>query len=260
MIKFIVPVHNQAVFNNYTAVSIKQYNLPTCVIQDNLKIHQTIFQKYNKGIKALQSNENAKINYDDIIVFMHEDVKILDPCLVEKLSTTFVKKPDIGLIGIVGTDILYDHCVWHLDSDRCFNKNTEHLYGHLIQENNGEQFHSVFGNNIGFFDKICMVDGFFMAVRGSLINDGLMFDEKSYSGYDFYDADLCMQVLQMGYKIGIIDILTQHRSSGSGINKPEWMVAKHVFQQKWKHVGFPITQISFSSCIKKKSDITVIEI
>ena len=84
MVKFVVSVGNNAVFNNYIGPCLKQLNAPTCIVQNNDSVVESIFQKYNKGIDALQRTNGAQIANEDVICFIHEDVKIIDPYFMAK--------------------------------------------------------------------------------------------------------------------------------------------------------------------------------
>jgi hypothetical protein len=90
-----------------------------------------------------------------------------------------------------------------------------------------------------------MVDGLFFAIRGSLLLDGLRFDDKTFDGFDFYDADICFQVLSRGYKVACIDTMVCHKSIGEIINKDGWTKNKDKLINKWSWGTFPINSKSF---------------
>jgi GT2 family glycosyltransferase len=266
-VKIVVALHNDTNYNNFLGVTISRLNIPSCIVRDEIGIQESLFQKYNKGIAAFR-NSSMNIDDEDVICFMHEDCKVEDPNFIEKLLTVFQMKKDIGLLGVVGSSVLHEHCLWHCNEEKAFEMANNKLCGHLLQvQEGGNETHNVFGNQIGFYDNLCVVDGFFLAIRGKLLNDGMIFDDKTFCGYDFYDLDICLEVLKRGYKVGIADILLKHKSGGESINKPTWQVSKFVFIEKWKKEGktFPITIDQFKmedhyTLPKINSEITLIEI
>jgi len=246
-IKVIIPRHDEAVYNSYAGPSIRKQPVLICDIQDKPGIEFRMADKYNYGVQALIAQH--QLNEKDIVVFMHEDVKVLDPLFTHKLEYIFEQKPEIGLVGCCGATLLTEAGGWHLTDN-------ENLRGHLLQEFQGKVNHNVFGNNVGFFDDLCVVDGFCMAARAKLFTqEGIKFD-REVGTVDFYDLDICLQILEKGYKIGIIDMLLQHKSEGGGILAEQWKVSRELFIAKWKQKGksFPITLEQF-----KLKDFTVKE-
>lgn len=237
MIRFIIAKHNQKVLDDYILSSIKELELDCTyhLIDGN----ENIFQKYNEGINRIKIIYN-EIKDDDLICFVHEDVLILDKNFKEKLEYVFSTKKDIGLVGVVGAKELSDNCAWWLNQE-------DKLLGHVIQENNDKKYHLVKGG-IGFSDKMVAVDGLFFAIRGELLNKGLRFDE-TFNSFHFYDVSICFQVLQMGYKIGCVDILLQHKSPGMFFLSKEWIDSKNKFIHIVKENGyeFPLNYEKFQN-------------
>lgn len=248
MIKFIVAKHDDKIFNSYIFPSMKKINSQLIQLTDDPgKPQDSIFIKYNIGIQGLT---NVGYKEDDILVFVHEDVKILDQYFAEKLEMIFKDRSDIGLIGVAGTDEYTENGGW-------WQSPQDKLHGHIFQEkNNGKIDHMVW-NNIGYFDNVVTVDGCLFAIRGKLFKDGLRFDHQTYNNFDFYDVDICLSVLEMGYKVSVADILIQHKSMGMGSTKDSWKIDRDKCINKWKNKGktFPITVNQFN--IKEMGIINV---
>jgi hypothetical protein len=254
MYKQIVARHNEAIFNSYLKPSIESFGLMSCDVHDGSS-GESLCKKYNAGINAFREKKEVGIKDEDIIGFIHEDVRILDGDFLKKLSYVFQSKPDVGMVGLCGTSLLDHSCMWWNSKD--------HLRGHLIQEDqSGNAFHHSFGN-IGYYDDLVVVDGFFFAIRGELFNKGLKFDE-TYPNFDFYDLDICFSVLEMGYKISVIDLLLQHKSVGGGVKDQRWSDNRKRFLDKYIGVGkkdFPITRDSFVfSIVMENEDIELFEV
>jgi GT2 family glycosyltransferase len=145
----------------------------------------------------------------DILVFVHEDVFFLEPGWGSVLEKKFSADPQVGLVGVVGTQYLFRNSASWAAAGRPF------IRGHLVNEfhDTGEYFMTVFS-----WDKndaaVVAVDGLFFAIRRDLFNR-IRFDETTFDKYHFYDLDICMQVRAAHYRCIVTwDIFVKHLSSG----------------------------------------------
>jgi GT2 family glycosyltransferase len=254
--KFVIPRMNDITFEKFANPSLKKLSTNAQVLQvfdkDKSK-PENIFQKYNAGIEAASK---GGLNDDDIIVFMHEDVGIVDQLFIEKIQLVFSEKKDVGILGIAGAIEVTDKGGWWMTTP-------DKMRGHLIQgkpeSTTGEGFHLQKGA-IGYFDDLVAIDGCIMVTTGKILKEGLSFDDKTYTDSDFYDIDFCMQVLEKGYKIAVADILIFHQSSGMGVFNEPWKQAKEKFFKKWEEKGLklPFTPDQFK--LKQFEDSEIVEI
>ncbi len=233
MIKLVVARGPNDKFEDYLEPSLKNFPDIDWVQVENGE-NDSIFKKYNRGVNHLKPEDN------DIVVFCHADVKILDSNFCKKLQLIFDKKKDIGVLGLIGTVEFPLAGGWWI-GDHSLHR------GHLIQGMPGSDgkktYHMV--RKIGYFDDLISVDGFCFCVRGSVVKQN-PFDEITYpNAYHFYDIDYCISVLEMGYKIAVADILMEHSSEGP---MPEsWYTNKIRFIEKMtgKGYSFPLTNSQF---------------
>lgn len=241
MIKFVIARYEKDGFDEFFSKSMfKQNHEVVHITNEHLidnGIPNGIFEKYNLGAKYYI---DKGLDDNDIVVFCHADVKILDEAFEEKLEYAF-SRLNISVAGVIGATELHETGGWWL-SDQSLHR------GHLIQWTNAtESYHMT--RAIGNFQNMTVVDGLFMAVRGSLVKN-LGFDSINFVGsYDFYDYDYCLEALRKGSDIAVLDILVEHHSNGSGIYKDSWEKNKQIFLEKWKNLGysFPIRRDSFAS-------------
>ena len=243
MVNILIPRHNNEVFNTFLEPSLKKFGMGK-VFQMGTEpgaISKNIFSKYNDGIEAMLQ---TGLGDDDIVCFVHEDVGIVDNNFQQKLEMVFSEKKDVGLIGIAGTMEFTDNGGWWMN-------HPSKLRGHLIQGKENapinEGFHLVKGP-VGYYDDCVAVDGCFMVTKGKIIKEGLRFDNVTFNeGNDFYDIDLGFQVLEMGYKVAVVDILMYHKSSGMGSMAEPWKLNKEKLIKKWTDKGhkFPIVKSDF---------------
>lgn len=228
-IKFVVARYENDSYEGFLSETLKNYDHE--FVWNNEA--NSIFEKYNIGVSRLVEKGLA---VDDIVCFCHADVKILDEDFEEKVLYAFEKVPMLGVAGVIGATELHETCGWWL-SDQSLHR------GHLMQwvdEKAENKYHMI--RKPGNFTDCCVVDGLCMFVMGHIAQN-LKFDQNTFpNSYDFYDYDYCLSVLGHGYKVAVLDILTEHKSAGNGVLKDSWRVNKEIFLNKWKSVGvnFPV--------------------
>jgi GT2 family glycosyltransferase len=162
------------------------------------------------GICAAYNNGVDKAS-GDILVFVHEDVFFLEPGWGSMLELKFVANPELGLVGVAGTQYLSATSASWAVAGQPF------IRGRVVSElhDSNEFFMTVFS-----WDRsdasVVAVDGLFFAIRRTLF-DRIRFDEKTFDNYHFYDLDICMQVRAAGFRCMVTwDIFVKHLSAGSG--------------------------------------------
>ena len=86
--------------------------------------------------------------------------------------------------------------------------------------------------------EVVAVDGFCFFMRKDLF-EHVSFDEKTFKGFHLYDMDICMQVIDAGYKVCVFrDVLTEHcwsenkqfTKQGGGL----FSLNLKLFSEKWQ--------------------------
>lgn len=199
---------------------------------------------YIKGTRSIFSKYSLALKYvikhgSDIVVFMHDDVTILDPLFEKKLKLVFNKFPSVAIAGVIGTKVLTDAGGWWI----C-NRPAE-TFGHIMQGHpDGSEHHMI--DSIGFCKDMISIDGCLFAVRAELLLSGTLKFDHRYDGYHFYDADMCVQAKALGYDVAVADILIKHESEGE-LDKT-WFSNRETFINKWTKAGltFPLKHDSFT--------------
>lgn len=185
------------------------------IIIDNSKNIYSIFSAYNEGVRRSKG---------DILCFMHEDIIYHADDWGIKIEKYF-EDITIGLIGVCGSHFLSRAPIgwWKMAPF------TSYSY---IQNGTESQEISLFKGDDDLIDAV-VCDGLCLFIRSSLF-DKICFDEKNYDGFHFYDMDICMQVIQKGYRVCILkEILLEHFSTGN-MNK-KWNDNLCVFYKKWNY-------------------------
>ena len=232
MIYFITPLTDDKNFDKFLGPSLKKlknsdYHLTRVYGK------QDIFQKYNQGLNELK----PRLKSDDVVVFLHEDITILDEFFIKKIQMYFQHKTKVGIAGVIGTTKYSEHGGWWM-VDR-----TVHGRGSIMQGHPGGAPHMMTDRK-GNFDDLVSVDGCILFMKSDLAKR-FQFENTAIDGFHFYDSDSCFKALRMGFDVGTIDVLVQHESEGP---MPEsWNTNKDKFIKKWSDLGFkfPITKEQF---------------
>lgn len=160
------------------------------VVIDNSKSTYNIFSAYNEGIIRSKG---------DVLCFMHDDLRFRTENWGRKVETYISNSQNIGVVGVIGSYCLTkDCCYWDMM--------TPYVTGRVPVGNNKDK-EAVYNGNY-YFDEHCSaevvaVDGMWFCVPKTIFSK-IAFDEKTFSGYHFYDMDICMQALHAGYKNVVI--------------------------------------------------------
>lgn len=167
---------------------------------DNSHGQYNIFQAYNEGVR--QAN-------GDILCFMHDDVFFLGKDWGKTVEHVF-NDETIGALGVDGGHYMPDcPCSWTSCYTTSFHTWRDDKDG-VCREYSNKEF-----SNGHRLVEVASIDGLWMCIRRSLF-DSIHFDDKTFSGFHCYDSDICMQILNAGYRIKVtydIDII--HNSDGT---------------------------------------------
>jgi len=149
-------------------------------------------------------NRGSEQSRGDIVVFSHDDIRIVSPDFAAKL---FASLERCDIVGVAGTTRL-----------RCAEWNRSgwpHLAGQVMHLQPGIGWVvSVYGLHDRLVAGAQALDGLFFAVRREVLGR-LQFDEATFDGWHFYDADFTYSAFQAGLRLGIrTDLLLRHDSRG----------------------------------------------
>ena len=172
-------------------------------------------------------NELTRKYGGDINVYLHQDVYIINRNFIYDIERIFDSDNNIGLIGMVGYKYMTDIAVMWKSHYRC---GEVPLYGAAGEyEESDINAYRYDLEKDGVFDTP-IADGFLLAA-----NKDLPWDEESYSGWDFYDADQCMRYLEAGYRV-----VTPYQrlpwcihDDGIVLTLFNYNVSRKVFLNKW---------------------------
>lgn len=226
---YIVATNDEKVYKKYIGKHFENHKIEPVLVDNGMGT--SMHMKYNVGLSMIK----PKLKNDDIVVFVHEDVRICDKYFERMVEIVFEARPNIGLLGVYGVNQFERAGGWWM-CDR-----HKHARGQILQGRPDLQnpFHMTEGH-IGLYDDLVSVDGCIMMFRGNVAR-GLRFDEETYDGYHFYDCDTSFKVVRSGFDVAVADILVEHASEGP--LSDSWEKNKNKFVEKWESIGltFPAT-------------------
>jgi glycosyltransferase involved in cell wall biosynthesis len=205
------------------AASVQRNLLGTAKWPKSLEIIVIDNREKNLGLCAVYNEGVAKAN-GRVVVFMHEDVWMMEKEWDTVLLKKFREKPEMQLLGVAGSALLVasPYASWAA-------ANIPYTFGKVVHLAENEYFLTLFNDRDGDQEAV-VVDGLWFAAKKSLF-EKISFDEKTFTRFHFYDLDICMQALEFGKIFITTDIRVLHKSEGSFGD--EWKEWSGVFVQKW---------------------------
>lgn len=218
MISLIICSRNATISNdlqkNIEATIGADYEM---VVIDNANHNLSIFEAYNLGVSK---------SCGDILCFMHDDILFHTKNWGEKVNIHFETK-DTGAIGVAGSPYVPQTIgSWWANE--------------LVNQ-------QIIGNDDGVITKatkysdsveeiikpVISLDGVWMCINKEVFNK-IAFDHNTFTGYHFYDIDICLQIVELNYKIyTVFDIEIEHFSAGK-VNE-QWIKNAFLFNKKWSN-------------------------
>lgn len=190
----------------------------TC-IENNTK---PLAEVYNEALQDLQDDPTYQH-----VLFVHDDV-IFRACPFNGALQDVLDKTDYdvsGLAGAVGIEVKKP-ALWHLMSSR---ESYRGAVAHPISDT--QHYVTSFGP---VPSRSLVVDGVFIAVKVSAIDDTIRFDEANPGKWHHYDMDFCLTCNKNKRTIGVIDFPILHQSPGLlSMEDKAFQLSQEWFVEKW---------------------------
>jgi GT2 family glycosyltransferase len=179
----------------------------------------------NKGTNSLTElyNKGLAQAKNDIVVFLHDDIKIKTNKWGKRLLDHF-NNTDYGILGVAGTYNFPESGTWWENRHTMVG-----IVNHKHPETKKEyesKFSAPLGNEIA---PVATLDGVFFAAHKDRIKAG--FDE-TIPGFHFYDISFCLANHTKDVKLGVFtNIRIVHDSIGQ--TNSQWGENKKLVLEKW---------------------------
>lgn len=195
-------------------------------------IPSSFFYKFytnNKlGLSEIYNKELTSENKNKIIVFCHDDVKIIaSEDYIYKTLNYYLNEFDIvGLAGTKGPIQLKSPTAWHLMSD------VKSYRGCVYHQYQNKVWATSFGE---MPDRVLLIDGLFIAINTEkILEKKLLFDP--IFKFHHYDLDFCLSANKLKLKIGVVNIPVIHFGLGNSMLSNEWKESDKIFLKKWSNL------------------------
>ena len=208
------------------ALSVRRNLLGTAKYPNSLEIIILDNREKNEGLCTVYNQGIAKA-HGRILVFMHEDVWMMEKDWDTVLLKKFRELPEIQILGVAGSAYLvdYPYALWAAAG-------IPWTFGKIVHlEEKKDEFCLSLYNDRDGDQEVVVVDGLWFAAKKTLF-EKCRFDEQTFTKFHFYDLDICMQALEFGKIYVTADIRVLHKSMGTF--KEEWKEWSNIFIKKWK--------------------------
>jgi hypothetical protein len=180
---------------------------------------QNISSRYNQVLKEYKNSPNF-----DSLIFIHDDVEIVDPCWLEKLEEAYKEYDIVGLAGGLNPKIQAP-ILWHI---MCGKENCYGAVGHFTDT--GERFLTLFGPTP---HRICVLDGLFLAINLKTVEKTEWKFQEEFNRH-CYDISASLYANELKLKMGVWPISVYHKSPGlRDINDKIFLDDQQKFLDKW---------------------------
>ena len=204
------------------------------ILKPERPLEGVIYLENDEQHQTLASKIAKLKDYDaDYFVFHHTDLKIETPELIPA-QCELMRRDNVGIGGLIGTLCLFDSCTW-------WNPQRNVVTVGAILQGDGKGGSYPMMDGPGYRADAISVDGCFLILSKEFV--------QKYEPHDFgswrylYDVDACLQCLQMGKNVAIVDIRCKHDSQGK--MTADFEQARQKFLAYWKpRIDFPIIKQS----------------
>ncbi len=141
----------------------------------------------------------------DTLVYMHDDVSIYDPNWVELVCLELMD-PRVAIVGLggatgIGVDDIYKR---------------PYAIEQLIRIDyaSNQRDWEVHGSHETETRRVAVIDGFFMAIKGSFLQEvgGWSWIHSNFHGYD---VAMCLEAYRRGWEVRMVGVDCQHHGGGT---------------------------------------------
>jgi len=181
----------------------------------------------SNGLPDVFNAALARAPDSDVLVFTHDDVRIDDWHLPQRVRDALVRYPVVGVAG--NRRRVAGQPSWAFIDAKFTWDARENLSGAVAHINGGAELVSYYGPTPS---SVTLLDGVFLAAKARVLRQaGITFDPLFR--FHFYDLDFCRSCERAGLELGTWPIAITHASGGQ-FGSPEWKAAYVQYLDKWK--------------------------
>jgi hypothetical protein len=155
---------------------------------------QSLAEGYTRGMQRAKG---------DLLVFCHDDIRILAPDFSQRLRHYLARYDVIGVAG--ATRFAGPAALWG---------GPPHSHGWLVYNDGARQSIAVSSTRGPVVENAAILDGVFIAARRE-VAQSVGWDASTFDGFHLYDADFTVRAARAGARMAICqDLMIEHASRG----------------------------------------------
>lgn len=169
---------------------------------------------------------------NSVFVFLHHDIYFKSQNWGRELLDLF-NSNEIDIVGLAGTDILHQHCVWFCDSN--LQPSGLNLWGKVWHSAEGIETltdytgHTRPGTECKPLQPVVTVDGVFIAFNPETCSG---FDED-FDNFHYYDVSFCVKNYLQGRHIAVTEMIKLCHESEGNFEDDAWQNNRLKFHEKY---------------------------
>lgn len=184
-----------------------------------------IIQIINATSMASGYNEGMYSSDAKYKIYLHHDLFIVKRDFLKKVIHVFIENPNIGIMGVLGTDKLIQNASYwdHWDSGQVYALDVMRGYNIFIKNKSSE-----------IVSTALALDGMILMTQYDLT-----WREDIFHGWDFYDVSQCFEFTKKGYEVAVLheeEISCLHDCGYSKLGKYD--VGREIFCREYGEFGF----------------------
>lgn len=171
---------------------------------------------YNEGMQG----SDAKYKF-----YLHHDLFITNKDFLKKVIDVFVRHPEIGIMGLMGTNrIVTDACYWnHWDMGQVYALDAMQPFKVCGQNTPKEEV-----------SEVMALDGMLLMTQYDL-----EWREDIFHGWDFYDISQCFEFIKQGYQVAVLNEQNISCIHDCGFSKlARYDASREAFCREYADFGF----------------------
>lgn len=218
MVSIIVCTINEAKFQTV------EQSIKTTIGEIEFEIIKWDNRKHNYGLSEAYNICLSSTNFNHLC-FVHDDL-IFHTVGWGKKIITHLKDPKTGFIGVMGGRYKSANGLLWRDG-------SVDMYRFNIKDGVEAGRHLYFNPYGELKSEVLCLDGAFLCTKKEVL-EKVTFDQDTFSGFHFYDADICLQTSRRYKNFVVYDILTEHFSQGN-LNS-DFITDSLKFDNKWNKI------------------------
>ncbi|WP_374317900.1 glycosyltransferase [Aquabacterium sp.] len=199
------------------------------LLSSNKKIRADIAFENTEALPTIYNNAIHNASKNEILIFLHDDVWLIDSKLTTKVTQGLNHFDIIGIAG--NTRRMPYQPAWifsHIENNQCI-RDTENWSGAIRHGTLDDNYLDDFGPTPSFCE---LLDGVFLATRKNTLTKQAIHFDPQFS-FDFYDMDFCRLARSKQLSLGTWPIDIIHQSHGLFGGDGRWSKMYGLYLEKW---------------------------